>query len=155
MFSGRGAAYVLNMANAATELSQSLALAVESAEASVVRVDGGRRRSGSGTVYSADGVIVTALHLLEREEDLQVFDGTESVKASLAGADPGLDLAVLRAERAIGKAASLGAEAELRRGALALSVSRPGKSARAALGVVSALSGAWRGPRGSRLDHYV
>jgi S1-C subfamily serine protease len=142
------------MTNPAIELSTALAQAVERAEPSVVRVDGGRRRSGSGTVY-ADGLIVTALHLLDSEQELEVSGGTESVAASLAGADPGLDLAVLRTEKPVGKAASFVSEAELRLGALALAVSRPGRSARATLGVVRALAGSWRGPRGSRLDHYL
>ena len=155
MFGCAGPPYVWGMTNPASELSKALASAVEGAENSVVRVDGGRRRSGSGTVYSDDGLIVTALHLLDREEGIEVCDGTATVAAALAGADPGLDLAVLRAEKSVGKTARFGPEGELRRGALALSVSRPGRSARAALGVVSSLAGSWRGPRGSRLEHYV
>jgi S1-C subfamily serine protease len=143
------------MTNPASELSQALASVVEAAEPSVVRVDGGRRRSGSGTVYGSDGAIVTALHLLDREEDIQVSDGVETVSAALVGADPGLDLAVLRAERALGKAAAFAASGELRRGELVLSVSRPGRGARAALGVVSALAGEWRAARGAKVDQYV
>lgn len=143
------------MSNPAQELSRALASAFEAAEASVVRVDGSRRRSSSGTVYSSDGLIVTALHTLDREEGIEIFDGNASVPASLVGADPGIDLAVLRAEKPVGKAAGLAPESELRRGQLALSVSRPGRGGRAALGVVSALGGEWRAPRGSRLDHYV
>jgi len=142
------------MKSPAVELSRALASAAESAEESVVRVDGARRRSGSGTVY-AEGLIVTALHLLDREEGIELSGGAESVAASLAGADPGLDLAVLRAEKPVGKPATLGSESDLRRGALMLSVSRPGRSARVALGVVSALGDGWRGPRGSRLEPYV
>ncbi len=143
------------MANAALEFSQALSAAFEQAEGSVVRVDGGRRRSASGTVYSADGLVVTALHGIEREEGIEVFDGKESVPATLVGADPGMDLAVLRTEKPVGKPVALVAEQELARGQLVLSLSRPGKGARAALGVISALAKEFRGPRGTRIDHYL
>ncbi len=143
------------MANVAQEFSQALSAAFEQAEGSVVRVDGGRRRGASGAVYSADGLIVTALHAIEREEGIEVFDGKASVGAALVGADPGTDLAVLRSEKPVGKPVSLVSEKELARGQLALAVSRPGKGARAALGVISALAGEFRGPRGSRIDHYL
>jgi S1-C subfamily serine protease len=137
------------------EFSDALASAVERAESSVVRVDGGRRRSLSGTVFSEDGVIVTALHGLEREEGIEVFDGAERVAASWVGAEPALDLAVLRAERKVGKVPEFAPESELRRGQLALSVSRPGKTPRVQLGVVSGLAGEWRAPRGAKVSRYV
>ncbi|HEV8246765.1 MAG TPA: S1C family serine protease [Polyangiaceae bacterium] len=143
------------MSNVAVEFSRALSSAFEQAEGSVLRVDGGRRRSASGTVYSADGLVVTALHAIEREEGIEVFDGKESVGATLVGADPGTDLALLRAERPLGKPASFADEAEFARGQLALAISRPGRSARAALAVISALGGEWRGPRGSRVERYL
>jgi S1-C subfamily serine protease len=143
------------MSQSVIELSDALADAAVRAESSVVRVDGGRRRSLSGTVFSEDGVIVTALHGLEREEGIEVFDGAERVSASWVGAEPALDLAVLRAERKLGKVPEFVADNELRRGQLALSVSRPGKSPRVALGVVSGLAGEWRAPRGAKVARYV
>jgi S1-C subfamily serine protease len=143
------------MSQSVIEFSEALANAVERAEPSVVRVDGGRRRSLSGTVFSADGVIVTALHGIEREEGIEVFDGRERVSTSWVGAEPALDLAVLRAERPVGKVPEFAPESELRRGQLSLSVSRPGRTPRVALGVISGLSGEWRAPRGAKVSRYV
>jgi S1-C subfamily serine protease len=143
------------MAESVIELSDALAGAVERAEVSVVRVDGGRRRPSSGTVFTDDGVIVTALHGLEREEGIEIFDGTSRLAASWVGAEPALDLAVLRAERPVGKVPEFASEGELRRGQLALSVSRPGRTPRVALGVISGLSGEWRAPRGAKVSRYV
>src|SRR3990172_11458040 len=82
-------------------MSQALADAVESVGRSVVRVEARRGRPGSGLVWSADGTIVTADHILERDEDIHVAlaDGTV-VDAKLAGRDATTDVAVLRAESA-------------------------------------------------------
>jgi S1-C subfamily serine protease len=55
-------------------LSDGMADAVESIAASVVRVNGRRRRSGSGVVF-AQNKVLTASHVLEREEDLTVETG--------------------------------------------------------------------------------
>src|SRR5215204_7217144 len=55
-------------------LSDGMADAVEKAGTSVVRVNGRRRRPASGVVYARNAVL-TASHVLEREEDLSVVTG--------------------------------------------------------------------------------
>ena len=79
-------------------LSDGMADAVESIAGSVVRVNGRRRRSGSGVVFAQDTVL-TASHVLEREEDLSVetADG-RTLPARFAGRDHSTDLAVLSVE---------------------------------------------------------
>src|SRR5262245_31953477 len=52
-------------------LSSGMADAVERASASLVTVNGRQRLPGSGVVYAKD-LVVTADHVLEREEDLTV-----------------------------------------------------------------------------------
>lgn len=136
------------------QLSDELAAAVEKAGRSVVRVNGRPRQSASGIVWSADGAIVTADHVLERDDDLTVGlpDGRE-VPAKLVGRDPGTDLAVLRAD-----ATGLGPAAQAngaKVGALILAVARPGQSVQATLGVVSALGGQTRTWRGGQLDGFI
>jgi S1-C subfamily serine protease len=136
-------------------LSNALADAVEAAGASVVHVDGRRRRGSSGVVWS-DGVVVTADHTVERDEDLAVRlpDGSR-VAATLAGRDPGSDLAVLRAETPSLAAPSWAEPGSVRVGHLALCVSRPGRGLRAELGVVAALGEGWRTPAGGRIDQWL
>src|SRR5262249_34341467 len=78
-----------------TALSNAMADAVAAAAPSVVQVQG-RRRPASGLV-SADGIVVTPMRAIGREDGLQVRrdDGT-AVAAELAGWDPTTTLAVLR-----------------------------------------------------------
>ena len=91
------------MANVLAELSAGLAEAVETAGPSIVRVEGRRRIPASGIVWSADGVIVTANHVVRRDDKIKIglADG-QAVNASVAGRDPSTDLAVLRAQADIG-----------------------------------------------------
>jgi len=144
------------MSNTLTALSDALAAAVEAAGPSVVRVEARRRLPASGIVWSADGLIVTAHHVVERDENIRVGlpDG-QTVPASLIGRDPSTDLALLRA-RASGLAPAAWAAAEtLRVGHLMLALGRPGQTVMATLGIVSALKKDWRTPAGGQFDHYL
>lgn len=122
-------------------LSDAMADAVQAAGASVVRLEARRRMPATGIVWSADGVIITAHHVIENEDSITVgLPGGERVTAALVGRDPNTDTAVLRAE-ASGLAVPEWAEADaVRVGHLALAVGRPGSQLQTTLGVVSALS---------------
>jgi S1-C subfamily serine protease len=137
-------------------LSDGMADAVENVGASVVRVNGRRRRPASGVVYAPDTVL-TASHVLEREEDLTVgtSDG-RALPARFVGRDPSSDLAVLKVED-LGVEAALPAEGTPRIGQLALAVGSPGRGEgpRASLGVVSSIGGPMRTWRGPRLERYI
>ena len=142
------------MANELAALSQELAAAVERASKSVVAVHARPRFSSSG-VFWRPGVIVTAEHTIRREEEITVTlpDGT-NVPATLAGSDPGTDLAVLRVEHQ--GAAVTGSATEPAPGHLALAIGRSKDSGvNATWGIVSAVSGPWRTWRGGRLDAYL
>lgn len=133
--------------------SDQLAGAVERAGASIVRVDARRRQSATGVVWS-DGVVLTADHVLEREEDLTVGlpDGRK-VAATIAGRDPGTDIALLRVEGAGASAIQRGPAPKV--GHLALVVARPGAGLETSIGVVSALVGAARTRRGGQLEGII
>ena len=137
-------------------LSNDLATVVETAGTGVVRVEARRRLPASGIIWSADGLIVTAHHVVERDEGISVGlpDG-RSVPATLVGRDPSTDLAVLRAE-ATGLTPPSWAEPDtLRVGHLALALGRPGKTVRATLGVIGALGESWVTPTGGRVEPYL
>ena len=139
-----------------SDLSSDLAAIVDAAGRSVVRVEARRRIPASGIIWSADGTIVTANHVVQREENITVGlpDGSK-VGATLAGRDPATDVAVLRLQSA-GLTATPRASTEgLRVGHLVLALGRPGRTVRATLGIVSALGESWRTAEGSQIDHYL
>lgn len=144
------------MSNTFRSLASDLADTVASASAGVVRVDARRRLPASGIVWSADGVIVTANHVVRRDEDIQVglADG-RSVPAALVGRDPGTDLAVLRAQAGELTLPTWSAADTLRVGELVLAIGRPGESAETSLGVVNAVGGHWLTGTGARVEPFV
>src|SRR4028119_2169573 len=106
-------------------LSEGMADAVARAGRSIVRVHGRRRRPGSGVVFAED-LVLTAGHVLEREEDLSVetADG-RTLAARFVGRDHSSDLAVLRVE-GLDVEAATPAEGEARVGQISRAVARPG-----------------------------
>src|SRR4026207_2171433 len=84
------------MSNTLTDFSNGLTAAVEKAGAGTVLVDARKRYPASGIAY-ADDLVLTADHVVTREENIKVLlpDG-KSVNATIAGRDPGSDLALLR-----------------------------------------------------------
>lgn len=137
-------------------LSTAMAGLVERAGASIVRIEGRSRLPASGIIYATDGVIVTAHHGVERDDNLRVgLPGGEMVAATLVGRDPGADLAVLRVASGDLHAAQWVDASELRVGNLTLALGRPGANTQATFGVVSALGGAWRTGASGEIDHYL
>jgi S1-C subfamily serine protease len=121
----------------------------------VVRVDGRRRGPASGVVWSADGLVLTAHHVVERDEELEVgLPSGETVAAELVGRDPSTDLALLRI-RAAGLAAAPWSDDAPAPGDLILSLSRPGRSPRASLGTIARAAGEFRVDGGGRLDRWI
>lgn len=140
-----------------TELSDGLANVVEAVGPAVVRVEGGRRAAATGTVWTPDGLIITAEHSIEREEDIRVGlpDG-KSVAATMVGRDPTTDVAVLRMQAAGLRPPTWRGLDGVKVGQLALAIARPGRTVRARLGIVSALSAEpWQTPAGGELERYL
>ncbi len=144
------------MADVLQSLSDDLAAAVETAGQSIVRVEGRRRQSASGIVWSADGLIATAHHVLERDENIQIgLPNGESTTATLVGRDPTTDVAILRADVSGLTPANWLEIASVKVGHLVLALGRPEADVQATLGVISALDGEWRTHAGGRIDTYV
>jgi S1-C subfamily serine protease len=141
--------------NILVELSDALADAAENAGKSTVTVNTRRRMPASGIAYAAD-LILTADHVIEREEDITVTlaDGAE-VKAKVTGRDAGSDLAVLKLERAAAQTAEI-TKSPARLGQLALVLGRPSTNGlEASLGTVSAVGGPVQTGRGGLLEKYI
>ena len=137
------------------ELSDALADAAEKAGKATVLVNARRRMPASGIAYAAD-LILTADHIIEREEDIKVnlADGTE-VSAKVAGRDAGSDVAILKLERAAATVAEV-TKSPARLGQIALVLGRPSANGiEASLGTVSAIGGPIRTGRGGMLEKYI
>lgn len=138
------------------ELSNDLANATEKAAAFAVAVHTEARGSSSGIVWRP-GIIVTAEHALQRDEEIQVTlpDG-RAVSATLAGRDPSTDLAVLKCADAGSSAAEFGDADALKPGSLTLVVGRTRASGPvAALGVVSLVAKERRAWTGASIAPYI
>ncbi len=135
------------------ELSETLSTIVENTGKSVVRVEGGGRRSASGIVWSPKQV-VTVAHAIQREDVTVSIDGRD-FKARLKGRDENTDLALLELDEAL-PPATFDDGAGLKVGQLALRLARPGETVRATSGIVSAVGKkSWRTPRGAEVDFYL
>jgi S1-C subfamily serine protease len=138
------------------DVSNALAAAVASAGESVVRVEARRRLPASGIVWRSDGVIVTAHHVVRREDDIRVgLPSGEKIAADFVGRDVTTDLAVLTVKASDLTEMSWADEDELRVGHIALALGRPGKSVMATFGIISALGEGWKTPAGGSLDRYL
>lgn len=144
-----------NKSNPLTALSDAMTEAVAKAGAATVLVNARRRFPASGIAFTPD-LILTADHVVERDEDISIMlpDGSQ-VKATIAGRDPGNDLALLRLDRPVALSAEPASQ-DPRVGQIALSLGRPTQEGiQASLGIVSAIGGPVRTGRGGLLDRYL
>lgn len=142
------------MSNPLTDFSNNLTAAVEKGSASTILVDARKRYPASGIAYAED-LVLTADHVVTREENIKVViaDG-KSLNATIAGRDPGSDLALLRlAEKVLSPARTVN---DVKVGQLVLALGRPSSAGvQASWGIVAAISGPTRTFRGGMLDEYI
>jgi S1-C subfamily serine protease len=129
-----------------------MAAAVEKAGRSVVSVDARNHVPGSGIVWSADGDILTADHLLQRDENINITlaDGSTHT-ATIVGRDPGSDLALLKINASSLTPAEWNDGARV--GHLVFALGRPDEL-QASVGIVSAVGGPVHGRR-RQIEAYI
>src|SRR5580765_3610945 len=139
--------------------------AVDLVGPSVVKIDvattskRGRRRdgSGSGLVFSPDGLILTNSHVVENASRVEVrfADGT-NLDATIVGADPDTDIAVVRASGMGLPWRPLGDSSRLRPGQVVIAIGSPyGFQHTVTAGVVSALGRSLRSRSGRLIEQLV
>ena len=142
------------MVNPLNDFSNGLTSAVEKAGASTILVDARKRYPASGIAYAED-LILTADHVVTREENIKVLlpDG-RTLDATIAGRDPGSDLALLRlSEKALTPAKT---SDNVKVGQLVLALGRPNSQGmQASWGIVTSINGPTRTFRGGLLDEYI
>ena len=138
---------------------------VERVGPAVVRVDRLRetRRSrrtegsGSGFIFTPDGLILTNSHVVSGAEHLNVTtaDG-HSHEADVLGDDPDTDLALLRISTSALPVVELGRSAELRAGQLVVAVGHPlGFEHTVTTGVISATGRSLRARTGRMMENII
>ena len=121
------------------DLSDQLAAAVQRAGQSVLAVHG-RPRVPSTGIHWRSGLIVTANHTLQTEDDLSVTGPAgERTRVTVVGRDPNLDIAILKSATSVGAVAEVGGSDAVRVGHMVLAL---GAGPRASWGVVSAIGAA-------------
>jgi S1-C subfamily serine protease len=136
-------------------LSTQLADAVDRARRAIVTVNGRQRQAATGIVVAA-GQVLTADHVLEREEDLTIqTDDGRTLAAQFAGRDSAADLALLRvADLNLDPIARAAGPARV--GQILLALGRPSPAGpMASLGIVSAVGGPLRTPRGGVVEQVI
>jgi S1-C subfamily serine protease len=120
---------------------------------SVVLINGRARQAASGIVIK-EGVILTAAHVLERDDpEVETWEGT-TLKARLAGRDAVTDLAVLKVDAPGLEPVATSDGAKV--GQFVLAVGRPASGApMASSGIVSAVGGPLRTREGVLLEQYL
>jgi len=97
---------------------------------------------GSGVIVSEDGYILTNNHVVEDADKIKVVtsDGKQEFEATVVGADPQTDIAVLKVDTDELKAATFGDSDEMEVGDVVFAVGNPmGVGQTVSMGIVSAL----------------
>lgn len=145
--------------------SQMIIDAVQTVKNAVVKIDvfkssGGKLKragSGSGFIFSSDGLIFTNSHVVLGAEKIMVSLLNENeIEATLIGQDTDTDLAILKIYAQGYSTARLGNSADLQIGQLLIAIGNPlGYQHTVTTGVVSALGRTLRSQSGMLVDNVI
>ena len=125
------------MATTTGLLSDDLADAIERAGRSLVHIHDGNRGAGAGSVWHADGLIVTNAHVARGHSIRVTLPDGRQVRGRVLAREPELDLAAIGVEEMGLPAAELGDSRGLRPGEIVMSMGHPwGVEGAATAGVV-------------------
>ena len=138
------------------DLSNAIAAIVAESRAFTVTVFGRRRLPGTGIVWAND-LVVTANHIVEQDEGIEVGgDNGDRRAATVVGRDPAGDIAVLRVSAGAALKAAPRATGELRAGELVFGIGRAGAGhPEVSAGIVNTAGAALRVSRGRIIEPVI
>jgi S1-C subfamily serine protease len=145
--------------------SEIIVTAVDKVKNAVVKVDkysqvrGNEKMSGSGSgfVFSSDGLILTNSHVIDNSDRLNVtlLDGDEFI-AEVKGIDKDTDIAIIKIFGSGYSPAKLGSSSDLRIGQLVIAIGNPmGYQHSVSVGVLSGVGRTMRTPHGHLIDNIL
>lgn len=145
--------------------SQIIINAIDKAKNAVVKIDvmgerNGRKAmsgTGSGFVFSSDGLVFTNAHVIARPGTIRVtlLDGTE-LEATVTGKDPDSDIAILKIYGNGYSVATLGDSQELKIGQFLIAIGNPlGYQHSVSTGVLSGVGRTLRTATGQVIDNVL
>lgn len=148
--------------NITVDVSTAIEDAVAKVGPAVVTVvntlSGGGQASGSGVIFSADGLIITNNHVVDGARQLEViFPDGQSVVAELIGTDPFADVAVIKIDGPVPAYAELGNSDTLSPGETVIAIGSPLGDFRntVTVGVVSALGRTMESETGYQMEDLI
>ena len=152
----------LNGINMMDIFSEIIVTAVDKAKNAVVKIDkyslirGNERLSGSGSgfVFSSDGMILTNAHVIENSDRLNVslLDGNE-FSGEVIGTDRDTDIAIIKVFGSGYTPVKLGVSGDLKIGQLVIAIGNPlGYQHSVSVGVLSGVGRTMRTPGGQLID---
>ncbi|HEX4160732.1 MAG TPA: S1C family serine protease [Rhizomicrobium sp.] len=135
------------------QLSQALVQQAQAARGFTAEIRAGDSDFGSGLLWRPD-IVITSERSLPKAASYEVTVMGHRGRATLAGRDPGTNVAVLKLESALSAAVLEAAEPVA--GSLALAVGADGHGGTAVhLGIISAVTPEWRSRAGGRIDRRI
>jgi S1-C subfamily serine protease len=134
--------------------SDAVVRAIETVGPAVVKLEVGRQGTGSGFLFTADGLLATNSHVVHGASHVSVtFADGLTARGEVLGEDPDTDLAVVRVAGNQLPYASLGDSSTLRVGQIAIAIGNPfGFDCTVTTGVISALGRSLRAQSGRLMD---
>jgi serine protease Do len=113
------------MSNLLQQLNAEMSALVEKVRRSLVQISNGRGGAGAGTIWHADGLIITNAHVVRSDSVKVILPDERKLPAKLLAFDPERDLAALSIEATHLPTIELGDSKTLRPGQLVLALGHP------------------------------
>ncbi|HEX5279209.1 MAG TPA: S1C family serine protease [Micropepsaceae bacterium] len=135
-----------------TQFSDELTALVDAAGSFAGQIRSESTRPITAILWTQDAV-VTSEQILAEAPEYEVRISGQTVRATLAGRDPGTNVAVLRLQTAV--TASLPPASDAKSGALAIVIGNGGETLSAHLDIIRSAGGAWESMAGSTIDRRI